>query len=55
MLGVNNDWVIRVVKSVGNYGEMFDRNLGKGSPLDLERGPNSLWSQGGLMYAPPFR
>jgi general L-amino acid transport system substrate-binding protein len=55
MLGVNNDWVVRVVESVGNYGEMFDRNLGKGSPLNLERGENSLWSQGGLMYAPPFR
>lgn len=55
MLGVNNDWVVRVVESVGNYGEMFDRNLGKGSLLNLERGPNSLWSQGGFMYAPPFR
>ena len=55
MMGTNNDWVVRVVESVGNYGEMFDRNLGKGSPLNLERGANSLWSQGGLMYAPPFR
>ena len=55
MMGVNNNWVVRVVESVGNYGEMFDRNLGRESPLHLERGPNNLWSQGGLMYAPPFR
>jgi general L-amino acid transport system substrate-binding protein len=55
MMGVNNDWVVRVVGSVGNYGEMFDRNLGRESPLHLERGLNSLWNQGGLMYAPPFR
>ena len=40
---------------VGNYGEVFDRNLGAGSPLELKRGPNALWTQGGLMYAPPLR
>jgi general L-amino acid transport system substrate-binding protein len=54
-LGVDNDWVVRVVGSVGNYGEMFERNLGRGSVLNLERGLNRLWNQGGLMYAPPFR
>ena len=54
-LGVDNDWVVRVVGTVGNYGEMFERNLGRESVLNLERGLNRLWTQGGLMYAPPFR
>ncbi len=54
-LGVSNDWTVRIIESVGNYGEMFERNLGKGSPLGLERGPNRLWNKGGLLYAPPFR
>ncbi|HVO83220.1 MAG TPA: amino acid ABC transporter substrate-binding protein [Syntrophobacteria bacterium] len=54
-LGVDNDWVVRVVGTVGNYGEMFERNLGRESVLNLERGLNRLWKQGGLMYAPPFR
>ena len=53
-LGVKPGWVPRVVASVGNYGEMFERNLGQGSPLKIDRGPNRLWTQGGLMYAPPF-
>ena len=53
-LGVNPGWVRRIIESVGNYGEMFERNLGQGSTLKLERGPNRLWTQGGLMYAPPF-
>jgi general L-amino acid transport system substrate-binding protein len=54
-LGISNDWTVRIVESVGNYGEMFERNLGRGSHLNLDRGPNRLWNQGGLMYAPPFR
>ena len=54
-LGVDNDWVVRVVGTVGNYGEMFERNLGGESVLNLERGLSRLWKQGGLMYAPPFR
>lgn len=54
-MGVSNDWTVPIVESVGNYGEMFERNLGRGSPLGLERGPNRLWNKGGLMYAPPFR
>jgi general L-amino acid transport system substrate-binding protein len=54
LLGVRAGWVVRVLKAVGNYGEMFERNLGKGSPLKLERGPNRLWTNGGLMYSPPF-
>jgi general L-amino acid transport system substrate-binding protein len=54
-LGVDRGWSARAVQSVGNYGEMFDRNLGARTPLDLDRGPNRLWTQGGLMYAPPMR
>ncbi|MBB1631441.1 amino acid ABC transporter substrate-binding protein [Cupriavidus sp. UME77] len=54
-LGVAPGWATRAVQSVGNYGEMFERNLGAQSPLKLERGPNRPWTQGGLMYAPPMR
>lgn len=54
-LGVRDDWTITVIESVGNYGEMFERNLGRQSPLKIERGMNRLWTRGGLMYAPPFR
>lgn len=54
-LGVSNDWVINIVKAVGNYGEMFERNVGSGSPLKIARGINALWTKGGLQYAPPIR
>jgi general L-amino acid transport system substrate-binding protein len=54
-LGVTNDWAVRIVKQVGNYGESFERNVGAGSPLKIARGKNALWSQGGLQYAPPIR
>ena len=54
-LGLSNDWAYRVVKQVGNYGEIYDRNVGKGSPLQLERGLNQLWSKGGILYSPPMR
>ena len=54
-LGVRQDWMVRVIKSAGNYGEMFERNVGSQSALKLERGLNQLWTQGGLMYAPPLR
>jgi general L-amino acid transport system substrate-binding protein len=54
-LGLTKDWVIRIVKAVGNYGEMFDRNVGSGSPLAINRGLNNLWNKGGLQYAPPIR
>jgi general L-amino acid transport system substrate-binding protein len=47
-------WATRALENVGNYGEMFERNLGSQSVLKLERGPNRLWTQGGLMYSPPF-
>jgi general L-amino acid transport system substrate-binding protein len=54
-LGVDEKWVYNIVKQVGNYGEMFDRNVGAGSPLKIARGQNALWTQGGLQYAPPIR
>jgi len=54
-LGLSNDWAYRIIKQVGNYGEVFARNVGKGSPLKIERGLNALWTDGGLQYAPPIR
>ena len=54
-MGISNDWVVNIIKAVGNYGEIFDRNVGAGSPLKIERGLNALWSKGGLQYAPPIR
>jgi general L-amino acid transport system substrate-binding protein len=54
-LGLDRDFVLRMVKAVGNYGEIFERNLGTGSRLKIDRGPNKLWSDGGLQYAPPIR
>jgi amino acid ABC transporter substrate-binding protein, PAAT family (TC 3.A.1.3.-) len=54
-LGVDEKWAYNIIKQVGNYGESFERNVGKGSPLKLERGVNALWTQGGLMYAWPVR
>jgi general L-amino acid transport system substrate-binding protein len=54
-LGVEERWVYSIVKQVGNYGEAFERNLGMGSPLKIDRGLNKLWTEGGLQYAPPIR
>lgn len=54
-LGVDDDWALRAIRCVGNYGEMFERNLGRRSDLVLDRGLNRLWNKGGLMYAPPIR
>jgi general L-amino acid transport system substrate-binding protein len=54
-LGLTNDWAYRIVKHVGNYGEVFERNVGQGSPLKIGRGLNALWTKGGLQYAPPIR
>ena len=54
-LGLTKDWVVRIVKQVGNYGESFDRNVGTGSKLGISRGLNRLWTKGGIQYAPPFR
>ncbi len=54
-LGVDNDWVVKLVKQVGNYGEIYERNVGESTPLKIARGVNRLWTQGGLQYAPPIR
>jgi len=48
-------WVLRVIQAVGNYGEIYERHLGSQSGLKLERGPNRIWTQGGLLFSPPFR
>lgn len=54
-LGLSEKWAYNIVKMVGNYGEVFERNVGKNTPLKLERGLNALWTQGGIMYTPPFK
>jgi len=54
-LGVTKDWLSRIIKAVGNYGEAFDRNVGAGSKLGIPRGLNQLWNKGGIQYAPPIR
>ena len=55
LLGLDKDWAYRAIKAVGNYGEIFERNVGPKSELKLPRGANNLWNKGGLMYAPPVR
>ena len=54
-IGLDDAWAARIIETVGNYGEMFERDLGSGSPRKLPRGPNNLWTRGGLMYALPMR
>jgi len=54
-LGIDEKWAYNEIKQVGNYGEIFERNVGQGSPLKLDRGINNLWTKGGLMYAMPIR
>ncbi len=54
-LGLSQDWAYRIIKHVGNYADVFERNLGQGAPFAMERRLNALWSKGGLMYAPPVR
>ncbi|MDJ1157033.1 amino acid ABC transporter substrate-binding protein [Chelatococcus sp. SYSU_G07232] len=54
-IGLTNDWVVRIVKHVGNYGEIFEKNVGEGSKLKIKRGLNALWTKGGIQYAPPVR
>src|SRR5262245_27674927 len=54
-LGLTNDWAYRIIKHDGNYGEVFERTVGQGSPLKIPRGYNALWTKGGLQYAPPIR
>ncbi|PRY64951.1 amino acid ABC transporter substrate-binding protein (PAAT family) [Vreelandella songnenensis] len=54
-MGLEADWAYNIISQVGNYAESFDRNVGMGSPLEIERGANALWNQGGFQYAPPIR
>jgi len=54
-LGLDEKWAYNIIKQVGNYGEIFERNVGPNTPLGLKRGLNDLWTRGGLMYAAPFR
>jgi general L-amino acid transport system substrate-binding protein len=54
-LGLTKDWAARIIRHVGNYGEVYDRNLGTGSKLGIPRGMNQLWNAGGVQYAPPIR
>jgi general L-amino acid transport system substrate-binding protein len=55
LLGLDKDWLARAIKATGNYGEIFERNVGPKTALALPRGSNQLWSKGGFMYAPPVR
>jgi general L-amino acid transport system substrate-binding protein len=54
-VGLTNDWAVRIIKHVGNYGEIFERNIGESSPLKIKRGINALWTKGGLQYGIPIR
>lgn len=54
-LNLDPKWVVNAIKAVGNYGEIFERNLGRDSPLGLSRGLNEQWTKGGLIYALPMR
>jgi len=55
MIALPNTWASNAIKAVGNYGEIFDRHFGPTTSMALDRGPNRLWTEGGLMFAPPFR
>ena len=55
LVGLDKEWLVRAIKAVGNYGEMFERNVGAKTPLALPRGLNSQWNKGGIQYAPPIR
>jgi general L-amino acid transport system substrate-binding protein len=54
-LGLSNDWAYNIISQVGNYGESYEAHVGPNTPLKLARGVNALWSNGGIMYAPPVR
>jgi general L-amino acid transport system substrate-binding protein len=54
-LGLTKDWAARIIRHVGNYGEVYERNVGSGSKLGIPRGLNQLWNAGGILYAPPIR
>ena len=55
MLALKSDWALKAIQSTGNYGEIFERNVGEGTKLGLTRGPNALWNKGGLIFSPPIR
>ncbi|MGI9391477.1 MAG: amino acid ABC transporter substrate-binding protein, partial [Boseongicola sp.] len=55
MLGLDKDWALRAIGVAGNYGEVFDKNIGESTPIGLARGLNAQWTDGGLIYSPPFR
>jgi len=55
MIGLNPDWAVRAIAAVGNYGEVFEKNIGEKTPIALSRGLNAQWTEGGLLYSPPFR
>ncbi|WP_163848920.1 amino acid ABC transporter substrate-binding protein [Pseudooceanicola aestuarii] len=55
MLGLEADWAVKAIQAGGNYGELFEQNIGESTPIGLARGLNAQWTDGGLMYAPPFR
>jgi general L-amino acid transport system substrate-binding protein len=54
-LDLPKDWALRIIRHVGNYGEVYERNVGSGSKLGIPRGLNQLWNAGGILYAPPIR
>ena len=54
-IGISNDWAYNIIKLVGNYEEIYERNVGPNTPLRLVRGLNALWKDGGILYAPPIR
>ena len=55
MMGLENDWAVKAIKAGGNYGEIFAATIGESTPIGLARGLNAQWTQGGLLYTPPFR
>jgi general L-amino acid transport system substrate-binding protein len=55
MMGMPKDGMYNAIKHVGNYGEIFERNLGASSGINIERGVNNSWTNGGILYSPPFR
>ena len=54
-VGLSNDWAVNIIKAVGNYGEIFERNVGPDTPLQIDRGVNNLWTEGGIQYGMPIR
>ena len=55
MLGLDADWAMKAIAAGGNYGELFEKNIGENTPIGLARGLNAQWTEGGLIYSPPFR